>query len=60
MTHYVSSMCLMIATNPNNVLKESHRVLKKDGIAAFTVWGNPEQSTYFRATEQVFAETEKV
>lgn len=37
---YISSLCLQIVNNPDNMINESIRVLKKGGKAAFSVWGN--------------------
>jgi len=33
----------MIVNNHLNQIKEAYRVLKKDGIAVFTIWGNPDK-----------------
>jgi len=43
----------MIVVNPINQIKEAYRVLKNDGIAVFTVWGNPEKCDLFTLIDQV-------
>merc|ERR1740123_2116510 len=46
---YISSLCLMLTGNAENMLRESYRVLKPQGIAAFSVWGYREKSLYFES-----------
>jgi len=41
---YYSSYCLHLVHNPDNMLKEAFRVLKKGSCAAFSVWGRKEHS----------------
>ncbi len=43
----------MIVVNPINQIKEAYRVLKNNGIAVFTVWGNPEKCAIFTLVDQV-------
>lgn len=44
---YISSLSMMIVGNHHNQLSESYRVLEDGGVAGFTVWGRPENSTFF-------------
>ncbi|KAN0029434.1 hypothetical protein ACTA71_007561 [Dictyostelium dimigraforme] len=44
---YFSNYCLHLVTSPETMLKEAYRVLEKGGIAAFSVWGRPENSNQF-------------
>jgi ubiquinone/menaquinone biosynthesis C-methylase UbiE len=44
---YISNLSLMIVNNHINQIKEAFRVLKNNGIAVFTVWGNPEKCEMF-------------
>lgn len=41
---YYAGYCLHLVENPDNMLKEAHRVLKEGGIAAFSVWGRKANS----------------
>ena len=37
----------MIVFNHVNQIKEAYRVLKNNGIAVFTIWGDPEKNAMF-------------
>jgi ubiquinone/menaquinone biosynthesis C-methylase UbiE len=43
----ISNFSLHLVSNPENMLKETSRVLKDDGISVFSIWGRPEFSPYF-------------
>lgn len=43
----------MIVNNHTNQIKEAYRVLKNNGIAVFTVWGNPEKCEMFSLLDEV-------
>jgi ubiquinone/menaquinone biosynthesis C-methylase UbiE len=44
---YLSNLNLMIVNNHYNQLSEAYRILQEGGVAAFTVWGRPENSSFF-------------
>ncbi|TYZ56855.1 hypothetical protein PybrP1_000779, partial [[Pythium] brassicae (nom. inval.)] len=48
-------MCLHVTPDPDAMLREARRVLTKDGVAGFTIWGRPEKCGIFA----IEAETEK-
>lgn len=39
---YYASYCLHLTTDPDKMLKEASRVVKKGGIASFSMWGRKE------------------
>lgn len=41
---YFANLCLNYAPEPDDVIKESYRVLKPGGIAGFTIWGRSADS----------------
>ncbi|KAL4479122.1 hypothetical protein ABPG72_008952 [Tetrahymena utriculariae] len=53
---YIANLCLQITTDPAKMLKESHRVLQKGGVAGFSVWGEKEKSSLFTIIPQVLTE----
>mmetsp|Transcript_28091 Transcript_28091/g.24819 ORF Transcript_28091/g.24819 Transcript_28091/m.24819 type:complete len:264 (+) Transcript_28091:58-849(+) len=44
---YISNLSLQLVSNHKNQLLEAYRVLKKGGIAGFSVWGAPEKTRNF-------------
>jgi len=42
-----SNYCLHLVPDPDLMLREAHRVLVKDGMAVFSIWGRPENSPKF-------------
>jgi len=55
----LSNYCLHLVPNPDLVLKEVHRVLKKGGKACFSVWGRQEYSPQFTIIQKCVAECKK-
>eukprot|EP01084_Bolivina_argentea_P205459 350982_1 len=53
---YLSSLCLMITGNAINMLQESYRVLKPNGICAFSIWGDKNKCTFFQVMDVIFKE----
>ncbi|EAS06071.1 UbiE/COQ5 methyltransferase (macronuclear) [Tetrahymena thermophila SB210] len=53
---YIANLCLQITTDPVKMLKESHRVLQKGGVAGFSVWGDKEKSQLFTIIPQTLTE----
>jgi len=53
---YMANFVLHLTTDATAMLKEARRVLKKGGIAAFTVWGRPENSPHFTIPPNVAKE----
>jgi len=51
---YLSNLCLQLVNNPENALKEAHRVLKKGGVLSVSVWGKRENSYHFHGIETIF------
>lgn len=45
---YLMNFGLLHLEHPEKALAEAHRVLRKDGTAAFTVWAPPDRSAGFR------------
>jgi ubiquinone/menaquinone biosynthesis C-methylase UbiE len=43
----IANYSLHLVEKPEKMLKECSRVLKKDGIALFSIWGRPENSLQF-------------
>jgi ubiquinone/menaquinone biosynthesis C-methylase UbiE len=54
---YISNYCLMLTNEVDQSIKEACRVLKNDGIAAFSIWGRKEESKLgFCTFQKVFKE----
>jgi ubiquinone/menaquinone biosynthesis C-methylase UbiE len=53
---YVASLSLNVVENPDKMLSESYRILKDDGIAAFSVWADKSVNTFFSVNEIVAEE----
>jgi ubiquinone/menaquinone biosynthesis C-methylase UbiE len=49
---YLANLSLHIVPDPLQMLKESYRVLKADGISGFSVWGRREESVLFTYLQQ--------
>lgn len=41
---YLSNLCLMLCEDVDKALSEAYRVVKKDGVVAFSIWGNRKDS----------------
>ena len=54
-----SNYCLHLVPNPDKVLSEVSRVLKKSGRACFSVWGRPVNSPQFTVVPKVIMECKK-
>lgn len=48
---YIANMTLHLVPDPDQMLRESRRVLKDDGYACFSVWGAPSKSLFFSLHE---------
>lgn len=48
---YVANMVLQLIDDPNKMLSECFRVLKKGGTCCFTVWGRKEETLNFSIVE---------
>ncbi|EGC32397.1 hypothetical protein DICPUDRAFT_38457 [Dictyostelium purpureum] len=44
---YFANYCLHLVNDPDQMLRDSYRVLEKGGIAAFSVWGRSQNSNQF-------------
>lgn len=44
---YIGSLVLHLTPNPEKLLQEAHRILKKGGVIGFTVLGKVEDSVFF-------------
>ena len=53
---YTANLSLQLVDNHMNQLREAYRVLGKDGIAGFTVWGKRESSTVFTFISKALAQ----
>jgi len=53
---YFSSLCLHLIGNPDAMLQEALRVLKRGGVAAFGVWGRREYGSEMTTLQQSAAE----
>jgi len=53
---YFASLALNLVPNPEKMLSEAYRVLKKGGAAAFSIWGRSDHSVYPHIVPKVFAE----
>ena len=51
---YISNLCLFAVGDYKQALKESYRVLQKDGIAAFAVIGRRENDSYWKLVFDAF------
>ena len=52
---YLSNLCLMLVPDHTAMLKETFRVLKKGGSAAFTIWGDKTMANFFTTIPKAFA-----
>ncbi|KAF2073685.1 hypothetical protein CYY_005002 [Polysphondylium violaceum] len=52
---YFANFCLHLVAKPENMLAEAYRVLEKDGVGAWSVWGRPENSNQFTILRTVAA-----
>ena len=50
---YIASLSVHIVANPVNQVREAYRVLKKDSVAVFTVWGARSESLFFSLGDMV-------
>eukprot|EP01083_Nonionella_stella_P006008 17378_1 len=55
---FISSLCLMLTAHPLNMLKEAYRVLKPNGISAFSIWGFRSKSNYFESFVPIYRDIE--
>ena len=55
---YLSSLCLMLTGNPSDMINESYRVLKPNGISAWSIWGDKYKGTFFHTFEPIFKDIE--
>jgi len=53
---YISNLCLMLTEDPEKMLQETHRVLKKGGKLALSVWGRPENSKIMTTVNEIMVE----
>ena len=53
---YLSSLSLMMVSSYQNQLTEAFRVLEEGGTAGFTVWGRPENTSFYKFIPEVFDE----
>jgi ubiquinone/menaquinone biosynthesis C-methylase UbiE len=44
---YISSLCILYCQNADNAINEAFRLIKSDGIALFSVWGDKSKSKHF-------------
>lgn len=44
---YFSSSTLHLVSNPQKMISEAYRILKKNGKAGFSVWGDSKISKFF-------------
>ena len=51
---YISNLSLFLNSDHKQALKESYRVLQKDGVAAFTVIGRVENDSFWKITIDAF------
>lgn len=49
-------MTLQLVPDADAMLREAHRVLRPDGLAGFTIWGQPEHSGMFTINTAANAE----
>mmetsp|Transcript_24531 Transcript_24531/g.21775 ORF Transcript_24531/g.21775 Transcript_24531/m.21775 type:complete len:176 (+) Transcript_24531:78-605(+) len=55
---YISSLSLMMVSSHQNQLSEAYRVLEEGGTAGFTVWGRPENTSFYTFIPEIFEEAE--
>lgn len=53
---YIAPLVLHLAENPDKMLAEAKRVLKKGGVFGCTVLGSPEESTFFKIVNDRYKE----
>lgn len=41
---YLSNLCIMLCDDVDKAICEAYRVLKNDGVAAFSIWGNKDNT----------------
>merc|ERR1719495_511698 len=51
---YLSSLCLQIVENPAKMMQEAYRVLKPGGVAAFSIWGPEEMSSFWNSLDAAY------
>eukprot|EP01084_Bolivina_argentea_P269511 458074_1 len=51
---YIASLCLNLTPNAYNMIKESYRILKPNGITAFSIWGHKDKSYYFQSFGPIY------
>jgi ubiquinone/menaquinone biosynthesis C-methylase UbiE len=52
---YISNLCINLCEDVDKALSEAYRVLKKEGIAAFSIWGKKEDTKLaFKLFSQFF------
>ena len=44
---YISSLCILYCQNVDNAINEAFRLIKSNGIALFSVWGDKSKSKHF-------------
>eukprot|EP01132_Coremiostelium_polycephalum_P004692 gene4692-5860_t len=50
---YFSNFCIHLVADPDQMARESYRVLEKGGIACFSVWGRPPYSNQFTIIKDI-------
>ena len=50
---YIANLSLMLVNNHLNQIQEAYRVLKKGGMAAFTIWGKHDECIQYTIVETV-------
>lgn len=56
---YIAPLVLHLVENPEKMLKEALRVLKKGGVFGFSVLGRAEDGTYYKMFDELFKELGK-
>ena len=56
---YLSSLSLMLTGNASNMINESYRVLKPNGISAWSIWGDKYKGTLFHTFDSIFKDINK-
>ena len=46
---YLASLCLMLTGNASNMICESYRILKPNGISAWSIWGDKNKGLVFES-----------
>ena len=57
---YIASLCLNLTPNACNMIKESYRILKPNGICAFSIWGHKDKSYYFQSFGPIYNAIDQV